>query len=88
MKKHARSKTAKDTAILFFANILSAFLGFLFTVVVARTLSIEDFGIFSAANNLIMMLISFSDLGLSTGLVYYVSKHLAKEEKEKMLKQY
>lgn len=90
MKKHftslmglAKTKTAKDTAILFFANILSAFLGFLFTVVIARGLSIEDFGIFSAANNLIVMLISFSDLGLSTGLVYYVSKHLAKEEKEK-----
>jgi len=90
MKKHlvslmglVKTKTAKDTAILFFGNVLSAFLGFLFTIVVARGLSIEDFGVFSAANNLIMMLISFSDLGLSTGLVYYVSKHLAKEEKEK-----
>jgi len=58
-------------------------LGFLFTVIVARGLSIEDFGIFSAANNLIMMLISFSDLGLSTGLVYYVSKHFSENDKDK-----
>lgn len=79
----AKTGTAKDTAFLFFGNVLSAFLGFLFTVIIARELTIADFGIFSAANNLIMMIVSFSDLGLSTGLIYYVSKSFSEGKKEK-----
>lgn len=72
------STTAKDTFTLFFGNTLSAFLGFLFTLVVARALSVSDFGIFSAATNLVVILISLTDLGISTGAVSFVSSNIAK----------
>lgn len=49
------SKTAKDTFVLFVGNIGSAFWGFLFTLIVARALSISDFGIFSATLNFMVM---------------------------------
>lgn len=74
----ARSQTAKDTYVLFFGNLLSAFLGFVYTLFVARALSVENFGIFSAAVNLVIILISFTDLGVSTGVVNFVAEKLGK----------
>lgn len=77
------SATAKDTFVLFAGNLGSAFWGFLFTLFVARSLSISDFGIFSAAINLVVILASLADIGISTGSVNFVSTHTAKGEHEK-----
>lgn len=77
------SATAKDTFVLFVGNIGSAFWGFLFTLFVARSLSIYDFGIFSAALNLVVILASLADIGISTGSVNFVSAHTARGEHEK-----
>ena len=76
------SSTAKDTYILFSGNIFSAFLGFVFTLVVARSLSVSDFGIFSAAVNLVVILSSITDLGISTGAVNFVAENEAKGDKD------
>jgi len=76
------SSTAKDTYILFSGNIFVAFLGFLYTVVVARALSISDFGIFSAAVNLVVILNSLTDLGISSGAVNFVAENMAKKDFE------
>ena len=77
------SGTAKDTFILFTGNVGSAFWSFLFTLFVARSLSVYDFGIFSAALNLVMILASIADIGISTGSVNFVSAHTARGEHEK-----
>lgn len=77
------SATAKDTFILFVGNVGSAFWGFLFTLFVARSLSIYDFGIFSAALNLVVIFASLADIGISTGSVNFVSTHTARGEHEK-----
>jgi len=79
----AKSDTAKDTAILFSGNGLTAFLGFLFTIVIARVLSVSDFGIFSAVSNLIIILVSLSDLGLSSGVVSFGSVFFSKNDDKK-----
>lgn len=68
------SATAKDTYILFIGNMISAVLGFLFVFVVAKFLTRDDFGIFSAALNLVVILTSISDLGITSGLVNFISK--------------
>ena len=68
------SSTAMDTYVLFVGNLGSAFLGFLFTFFIARALNREDFGIFSAALNLVVILSSLSDIGITSGLVNFVSK--------------
>ena len=83
------SSTAKDTYVLFSGNVLSAFLGFVYTLFIARALSVSDFGIFSAAVNLVIILISVTDLGISTGVVSFVSEKLSlgeKQESEKYIK--
>lgn len=83
VKLFAFSGTAKDTAVLFSGNVFSAFWGFLFTLIVARALSIADFGIFSATLNLVIILTSVADLGISSGSLNFISEHLAKGELEK-----
>jgi O-antigen/teichoic acid export membrane protein len=77
------SGTAKDTYVLFIGNSLSAFWGFLFTLIVARSFSLADFGIFSAALNLVNIFSSLSDVGISSGSVNFIAEHLAKGDKEK-----
>jgi len=74
VKNLALTSTAKDTYILFAGNLISAFLGFVYTLVAARILSLSDFGIFSAAMNLVYIIIAISDLGISNGTIQFVSK--------------
>lgn len=83
VKRLATSGTAKDTYILFGGNVLAAFLGFLSTLIIARALSIEEFGVFSAAINMVSILTSLSDIGVSTGVVNFVSGFLASGEKKR-----
>ncbi len=75
--------TAKDTFILFAGNLGSSFWGFLFTLFAARSMSISEFGIFSAVLNFVVILSSLADIGISTGAVNFVSSHTARGEHEK-----
>jgi O-antigen/teichoic acid export membrane protein len=77
------SATIKDTFVLFVGNTASAFWGFLFTLIIARALTVYDFGVFSAALNLVTILASLTDIGISTGAVNFVSGHTARGEHEK-----
>jgi O-antigen/teichoic acid export membrane protein len=81
-KKLAFTSTAKDTYILFVGNVGSAFWGFLFILIVARALSIEDFGIFSAAVNLATILISIVDVGISSGAINFVSAAINRKDEK------
>lgn len=69
----AFSSTAKDTYLMFVSNISTAFLGFVFTWILARGLDVSDFGIFSAASNLVFMLVPLVDVGVTAGLIRFVS---------------
>jgi len=82
LRGFALSATAKDTFILFSGNVLSAFFGFVYTLIVARALSVSDFGVFSAAANLVIILISLTDLGISTGAVNFVAEKHVLGDKE------
>lgn len=79
----ARSGTARDTYILFIGNVFSAFLGFLFTVIIARVISVEDFGVFSATINLFVLLTSLSNVGLASGVVNFYSFYVGKGDERK-----
>jgi teichuronic acid exporter len=83
LKNLAFSGTAKDTYVLFVGNLGSAFWGFLFTLIVARSLPVADFGIFSAVLNLVVILSSLSDMGISSGSVNFVSESLARNDEKK-----
>lgn len=79
----ATSATAKDTYTLFGGNVLASVLGFLFTLVIARALSVEEFGVFSAATNMVVIMASLSDFGVSTGVINFASDFLSRGERKK-----
>lgn len=83
-KNLIKSSTAKDTFVMFAGNLGSAFWGFLFTMIVARSLSVSDFGVFSATLNLMIIITSLADLGISSGAVNFVSSYFAKKQNDKV----
>jgi len=83
----AASATARDTYVLFTGNIISAFLGFIFTLLVARKLSVSDFGVFSVINNMVAIAASVTDIGISAGIVKFISSFHQKGD-EKAAKDY
>lgn len=70
------SDTSKDTLILFIGNSFSALFGFIFVYILTQKLSVSEFGIFSAAANLIVIISSFTDLGITTAMINFVSSKL------------
>lgn len=84
LKNLIKSSTAKDTFVMFAGNLGSAFWGFLFTMIVARALSVSDFGVFSATLNLMIIITSLADLGISSGAVNFVSNYFAKNNHDKV----
>ena len=76
------SDTSKDTLILFLGNSFSAFFGFIFIYILTQKLTVAEFGIFSAAANLIIIISSFTDLGITTAMINFVSVKLGMKNDE------
>ncbi|MDO8503202.1 MAG: oligosaccharide flippase family protein [bacterium] len=67
------SKTAKDTSIVFFGNITASILGIVFTILAARFLGPENWGIVAAVISLITILTALGDFGLGSGIFRFAS---------------
>jgi len=69
------SRTARNTYVLFAGNVLDAFFGFLFIVLIVRNglLSTSDFGIFSAIANFVIVIYSLLDIGIGGTLINFIS---------------
>jgi O-antigen/teichoic acid export membrane protein len=76
----ARSPTARDSAIVFAGHLLTAGLGFVAVLVVSRTLGPANFGLFSAAQAVILVVSGVTDLGLSITMVRFVARDLRMDE--------
>lgn len=82
-KDLALSRTAFSTYLIFSGNILSAFLAFLFTVLLARKLSFADFGYFSALFSFLLLVSDLADIGIGTTLSTFLPP--LSNAKEKLL---
>lgn len=83
------SGTSKDTLTLFVGNSFSALFGFIFIYILTQRLTVSEFGVFSAAANLIVIISSFTDLGITTAMINFVSVKLGASDNvgaEKYLK--
>ena len=81
--------TSRDTLTLFIGNTFSAFFGFIFVYILTQRLTVSEFGVFSAAANLIVIISSFTDLGITTAMINFVSVKLGANDNvgaEKYLK--
>jgi O-antigen/teichoic acid export membrane protein len=67
-------KAVFGTAIIFGFSILAAFFAYLFRLVLARNLSLAEYGLFYAVFSLIALFEIFKDLGLGEASVKYISE--------------
>lgn len=84
-KNLAASQTARYSYITIFGAGINALLGFIFTIIVARSLGPADFGTFSVISSLILIFISFSDLGTISSANRFLPT-ATEENKEKIIK--
>src|SRR3989344_1594180 len=66
------SKTARNTYSVTFGNGVSAFLAFVFTVIIARILSLDDLGYFSELMSFILLTTDVAELGIGTSLARFL----------------
>ena len=74
LKKLLLSQTIKDTLISFLGLGFAAVVGFFFTVILARYLGPEQFGIFSAVTAPDSIVYSLGDLGIAASLINFIPK--------------
>lgn len=75
-----RSKTIRDTGLIFAGNLAGQGIGFLATLLVIRHLGPVQFGLFSTAIAVMGLASQFSDMGISTGFVRYAALYLKQNQ--------
>jgi len=68
------SSTSKDAAISMIGNIGVTLGGMFFTIILARSISPSEFGVFSALIALSLIIVTIGDLGISAALVNFLPK--------------
>ena len=76
-------KAVKGSAIIFAFTIISVILGYLTRIVLARGLSVEEYGLFYAVFGLVSFFLFFRQLGLDSAMVKYVAEYTAKKAHNK-----
>lgn len=75
-------QAVKNSSFQFTQNIIMKFGGLFFTIVVARMLLPELFGLYSLALATVVLFASFSDLGIGSALFTYIAKLTGKKKNE------
>lgn len=70
----AGAKLTKDTSVVLFGNLVSSALAVVFTILAARLLGPENWGIIAAIGSLLTIFVAIGDLGLTAALFRFVSK--------------
>jgi len=83
-KKQSLTKlTLKNSVYNFTATFISKIGGLVFTIIIARMLLPELFGVYNLALSVILVATTFADLGVGTTYLRYVSKALGKNNRLK-----
>ncbi len=70
-----KTQTVKDGLLVGVGTFFTAFFGFLFTIIMARSLSPDQFGVFSALTSLVAILYSLGDLGVGPAIINFLPRH-------------
>jgi O-antigen/teichoic acid export membrane protein len=66
------SNTAKNSIGLFLGNSLMAFFAFLFTTILIRMMTVEEFGYFSTTLAFMVLVVELFDLGIGSSLLRFI----------------
>lgn len=78
------ARVVKGTSIVLVMAILSAGIGYLTRLYLARTFSVEDYGLFYAVLTFLSLFTFLKELGLNTALVRYIPAFLVRSERTKV----
>jgi O-antigen/teichoic acid export membrane protein len=78
----SESRVIQDSSILYFSNLVTAGVGFLSSIIIARVLGPSSFAIIAAYNAIALTLIGFTDFGLGTGLIKHATPLLKRDKKK------
>jgi len=73
----------KNSFYQFSTNFVAKIGGLFFTIILARLLMPELFGLYSLAIATIFIFISFTDLGIGSAIITFVSRYLSRGRKGK-----
>jgi stage V sporulation protein B len=82
----AKTKTAKNTYLVFMGNSLAGFMGMILMIILSRILGPAGFGVFSVSFSLLALLAKFGDFGFNFAMVKDISQSRAQGKKEKIPK--
>ena len=77
-------RALKGFTVVFTVNIIAAFIGYLIRIVLARNLTIAEYGLFFAVFTLINFLAIFNNLGMGQAIVKYIPDFLVKKKQDKI----
>lgn len=84
-KSSSKEDSAKgfvgNTTLSFFTSLTSRIGGFIFTIILARLLLPELFGVYSLVLSVVMLLASLLDFGVSQTLVVFISSNIKNKRK-------
>ena len=72
-----QTQTVKDSFIVALGLGVSAIIGFVFTILLARSLGPVNFGVYSALTALAAIVYSLGDLGISSALINFLPKKIS-----------
>jgi O-antigen/teichoic acid export membrane protein len=77
-------RALKGFMLVFVINVIAAFLGYFIRIVLARNLTVAEYGLFFSVSTLISFLGVFVGLGTGEALVRYIPEFLVKKKHDKI----
>jgi len=77
-------RAVKGFIIVFAISILAAFIGYLIRIVLARKLTVAEYGLFFSVFTLVNFFTIFNGLGMGEAMIKYIPEFLVKKKKEKI----
>ncbi|MBT7237864.1 oligosaccharide flippase family protein, partial [Candidatus Woesearchaeota archaeon] len=85
-KNSLKKQLVKDSFWNFTSTFLSRLGGLIFTIILARYLLPEKFGIYNLAISVMLIFLTFADLGLNTALIRFFSREYYGGDKKRARK--
>lgn len=82
VKRLFLSQTSKDSSVLISGNVISVALNFLITLILARSLSVEELGLFFTGLAFLQIVVDVADLGTNSAILNFLPGKKGKEIKE------
>lgn len=81
-KEGLKHKVFRDSLWNFSNSLISRIGGLIFTIILARILLPEGFGLYSLATSVALMFVTFADLGINQAMIRFVSLELEHSKKK------